>query len=49
MLFDNGFCVAKVLFHLEARVVYINALIKKQRYWPNNVPVEEFDKLCRTS
>ena len=44
LLFDNGFCVVKGLFHLEERGVYSSALIKKRRYWPNNVSVEEVDK-----
>ena len=39
-----GFCVAKVLFRLDERVVYSSSLVNKRRYWPNNVPVEEVDK-----
>ena len=44
-----GFCVAKVLFHFEARVLYSSAPINMRRYWPKNVSGEVVDKLCRTN
>ena len=43
VVFDSGFCVAKGVVELEARGVYGWALIKKQQYWPNNVPGDDID------
>ena len=32
------------MVELEARGVYGGELIKKQRYWPNHVPVNDIDR-----
>ena len=49
LMFNNGFCVVKVLFHFGARGVYSSLIINNRRYFPKNVPVEEVDKLFRTN
>ena len=37
------FCVAKAITKLEAKGVYVTALIKKRRYWPKIVPGDHID------
>ena len=49
LMFDNGFCVAKGLFHFGEIGVYSSLIINNRRYFPKNVPVEEVDKLFRTN
>ena len=38
VVLDVGFCVAKGITDLEAKVIYVAALIKKRRYLPRAVP-----------
>ena len=44
VVFDRGFFVAKGVVELGARGAYGGTLIKKRRYWPNNVPDDDIDK-----
>ena len=38
VVLDSGFCVAKGIVALEAKGVFVGALIKKRRYWQKGVP-----------
>ena len=42
-MFDTVFCVARGVVELEFRGVYGVEMIKKQRYFPNNVPSDDID------
>ena len=35
---DIGFCVSAGIIAMHNFGVYVQSLIKKQRYWPKNVP-----------
>ena len=37
VVLDSGFNVAKGITYIEAKSVYLEALIKKRRYWPKGV------------
>ena len=40
---DIGFCVTKGLVELRKKGVFGAALIKKRRYWPENIKDDEID------
>ena len=41
---DSGFCVTAGILHLHNLGVYGQALQKKLRYWPRNVPGDQIDR-----
>ena len=40
---DSGFCVSVVIITMHIFGVYGQSLIKKRRYWTNNVPGDAID------
>ena len=40
---DSGFCVTAGIFHLHELGVYGQALVKKHKYWPKDVPGDQID------
>ena len=44
VVLDSGSCVSKGITALLDFVVYADALIKKQKYWPRGVPGDAIDK-----
>ena len=38
VVLESGFCVAKGITEIEAKDVYVEALMKKRRHWPKGVP-----------
>ena len=43
IIMDIGFCVTKGLVELRKKGVFGAALIKKRRYWPENIKDDEID------
>jgi hypothetical protein len=41
VILDSGFCVLKAIIELKKKGVYASALIKKQRYWPRDIPGDD--------
>lgn len=41
---DSGFCVTAGILHLHDLGVYGQALIKKRKYWPKDVPGDQIDQ-----
>ena len=41
---DSGFCVSAGILHLHDLGVYSQALIKKRKYWPKDVPGDHIDR-----
>ena len=43
VVLDSGFCVLSALVDLKKVGVYLAAVVKKRRYWPKHVHVEEIN------
>ena len=43
VILDYGFCVLKGLIQLRKMGMFACAVIKKRRYWPFMVPVEDME------
>ena len=41
---DSGFCVTAGILHLHELGVYGQALVKKRKYWPKDVPSDQIDR-----
>ena len=41
---DSGFCVTAGILHLHELGVYGQALVKKRKYWPKDVPGDQIDR-----